>query len=135
MISKKDKKFVLDIPDKGFSPQRNKQVIENSIRKYEAMRAEKMKAFGEGVAERSEAVTSFWHHINQGKHNDIDRYFGPKMLAKLRGADIVDELRNRANVITRPSPFYVEKGLVKNLDGKIVGKEISNAKEEQKRTK
>jgi hypothetical protein len=135
MISKKDKKFVLDIPDEGFSPQRNRQVIENSIKKYEAKRAERMKAFREGISERAEAVTSFWHHVNQGKHNDIDRYFGPQMLAKLRGADIIDELRNRANVITKPTPFYIEKGIVKSMGGKIVGKEVSNVKKAQKRTK
>ena len=135
MISKRDKKFILDTPDPDFSPERNKQVIENSIKKYEAKRLERMKTFREGVKERSEAVASFWQHVNQGKHNDIDKYFGAKLLAKLRGADIIDELRGRANVINKPTPFYVEKGLVKNMGGKIVGKEVSNAKKAQKRTK
>lgn len=92
-----------------------------------------MKLFREGLGERSEAVASFWHHVNMGRHNDIERYFGPSMLAKLRGADILDELRNKLNVITKPSPIYVQGGVVKTIKGDIVGKEVSNATKKQKR--
>jgi hypothetical protein len=129
-----DKKFYVDTPDVGFSPKRNKQVIENSIKKYEAMRALKQKQFQEGVGERAEAVASFIQHVNQNGHNNLDRYFGPSMLAKLRGMEIVDRIKS-AGGISKPSPFYLDNGLVKNMQGKIVGKEISNVKKAQKRQK
>ena len=133
MLDKRDAKFILDVPDKGFSPQRNKAVIERSIAKYEAMRAKKMKIFQEGIGERSEAVASFLEHVKQDKHHDIDRYFGPSMLAKLRGSEIIDTLRSKLNMIQTPSPVYVEGGMVKTIKGAIVGKEVSNAKKKLQR--
>lgn len=132
-IDKRDYKFIPEKPDVNFSPEHNKRVIERTIAKYEKTRREKMKLFREGLGERSEAVASFWHHVNMGRHNDIERYFGPSMLAKLRGADILDELRNKLNVITKPSPIYVQGGVVKTIKGDIVGKEVSNATKKQKR--
>lgn len=133
MLDKRDLRFIPEKPDIDFSPKRNRLVIERSIAKYEAMRAKKMKTFQEGIGERSEAVASFLQHVKQDRHNDVDRYFGPSMLAKLRGADIIDELRSKLNVITTPTPIYIEGGMVKNIKGSIVGKEVSNAKKKSKR--
>lgn len=133
-VNKKDFKFILDTPDPGFSPARNKFVINESIRKYEEMRAKKIAESVEGIRERSEAVASFLDHVNKGKDNNLERYFGKEVLKRLRGEEIVDELRGRLNMISRPTPFYVNKvGLVKNSKGVTVGKEVSNAKKKQKR--
>lgn len=132
-IDPRDARFIPEKPDIDFSPQRNKQVIDNSIKKYEAMRASKQKQFIQGLGERSEAVASFLDHVKQGKHNNVDKYFGQRTLAKLRGLEIVDELKSKLNMISTPSPVYVQNGLVRDIKGKIVGKEISNAKKKQKR--
>lgn len=135
MIDTHDYKFVIETPDPDFSPKRNKLVIENTIKKYEAKRAEKMKLFREGVGERSEAVASFWKHIGNGRNNDINKYFDRRTLAHLRGADIIDSLRNKLNVITKPSPVIISDGLVKNAKGVIVGREVSNVKKKLQRQK
>jgi hypothetical protein len=56
-----------------------------------------------------------------------------KTLAKLRGLEIVDEMKSKLNMISAPTPVYVENGLVKNIKGKITGREISNVQKKQKR--
>ena len=133
-LNKKDFKYVLEKPDSNFSPARNKFVIEESIRKYDEMRAKKIAMSVEGIRERSEAVASFLEHVNRGKNNDVEKYFGRRVLAKLRGQEIIDEMRNKLHMVNRPSPFYVnEVGLVKNTKGVTVGREVSNAKKKQKR--
>jgi hypothetical protein len=134
-ISKRDYKFIPMTPDVDFSPERNKRVIEGSIRKYEAMRKKKQDQFMEGIGERSEAVASFLHHVKQGRHNNVDEYFGKSTLTKLRGLEIIDDLRSRLNMITPPSPVYIQGGMVKNIRGDIVGSEVANVKKKQKRQK
>ena len=134
-IDKRDYKFVPMTPDADFSPERNKQVIEGSIKKYEAMRLKKQKQFMEGIGERSEAVASFLHHVKQGRHNDVDSYFGKSTLTKLRGLEIVDNLRSRLNMVNQPSPVYIQGGMVKNIKGDIVGREVANVKKKPQRKK
>jgi hypothetical protein len=126
---------LFDTPDRDFSPKRNKIIIERTIKKYEDKQREKFELFRNGIGERSEAVVSFWKHIDQKGSGDINRYFTPKMLAHLRGADIIDSLRNKLNVISRPSPIYIGDGLVKNSKGVIVGREVSNVKKKLQRQK
>jgi hypothetical protein len=127
-IDKRDYKFIPEKPDIDFSPERNRLVIDRSIKKYEAMMRKKHQQFMEGVGERSEAVASFLHHVKQGRHNNVDTYFGRSTLAKLRGLEIVDTLRSKINMITTPSPVYIQGGMVKNIKGDIVGREVANAK-------
>lgn len=110
-ISPKDKKFWKDEPDPGFSPERNKQTIDRTIKKYEAMRRAKMKAFQNELGERSDAAASYLisrHGANAGR--PIERYFGKKYLAHLQGKSIVSRLKERLRVISKdPYGNYVEK--------------------------
>lgn len=91
-VKDEDKKFYAVTPDAGFSPARNKAVVENSIKKYEAMRAKKWKEWEEGVAERSEAVASYLKHVDWGKSTPVERYFDRRTLAYLRGDEIKAKL-------------------------------------------
>jgi len=95
-INSKDKKFWPDQPDPGFSPERNKQVVDKTIAKYEAMRRARQKEFGEQLGERTDAIASYLAG-GQGAHRgrSLERYFGRRYLAYLRGEDIVNEIRNR----------------------------------------
>ncbi len=95
-INPKDKKFWPDKPDPGFSPEQNKQIVDKTIAKYEARRRAKQKKIGEQLAERADAIASYLAG-GQGAHKgrSLERYFGRRYLAHLRGEDIVDEVRNR----------------------------------------
>lgn len=95
MISNPDyQRFYVHDPDPNFSPERNKWIVEESIRRYEAFRKKKFKKVREGIAERSEAVASYLTSIHGAESkNSVERYFGKRTLAYLRGLEITDRIR------------------------------------------
>ena len=86
-------KYYLEVPDAGFSPEKNKWTIENSIKKFEAMRKKKWNERVEEYRERSDATASFLRAVDRGGSNDLGRYFGKKMIAHLRGDSILADIR------------------------------------------
>lgn len=93
-LIKANRKYFKANPDADFSPARNKQVIADSIKKYEANRAKRKKEFGEQVDERSDAVASYFQHLNQGKNTPLMKYFGRRELARLQGRKIYEKITN-----------------------------------------
>lgn len=79
--------------DPNFSAAKNQSVIDASIKKYEDARALKQKIWNEEVRDRADAAAMFLKHVDNGKDNNIFRYFGKKELARLRGEDIVSQLK------------------------------------------
>ena len=86
-------KYYVERPE-GFNPEYNKYVIDKTIREYEAKRALKYKMFNEALKERASAVANYLQHLNSGKSTSIEKYFGKKELARLRGKEIIKELQN-----------------------------------------
>lgn len=86
------KKFYVPGGEDGFSPERNKAVIEETILKYEADRDRRQKEFGESLDERSDAVSHFLKAIDRGQATTALKYFGKKELARLRGEEILGQL-------------------------------------------
>jgi len=84
--------------DPDFSPARNRAVVEKTIKKMDKMQKEKLKDYTNQIRDRSSAVASFFKHVNNGKHNNILKYFGKRELARLRGEDIANQLK--AHVLT-----------------------------------
>lgn len=94
-IDKSDYHLVPVNPDPGFDPEKNKRVIEGTIKKYEAMRRKKIKEHGEQIEERSDALASYLKGMEQGgKQSDIGKYFGKKHLAYLRGQAILERIKS-----------------------------------------
>ena len=93
-IDKGDYKYVLPDPDVGFSPERNKRIIEGTIKKYEMLRARKMKEWREGVAERSDALAQYFTSP-KFLSTPFGKYFGKKWMAYLRGEKALDEIYTR----------------------------------------
>lgn len=92
------RKWYVEDP-RDFSPERNKKVIEDSIRKSEMMRARKHKDYVEQVRERADAVATFLKSVAMGKEPNIERYFGRKELARLRGQQILAEIKDRSRKV------------------------------------
>lgn len=86
-------KYLLDTPEEGFSPERNKAIVEESIRKYEALRAKKWKQAMEANRERAEASVSFLSHADRTKNGRLDKYFDKKTISYLRGDEIFSDIR------------------------------------------
>lgn len=94
---KEDKKFYIEKPDADFSPQHNREVVENSIKKYEAMQLKKWKETMDKNRERADAVVTYLKAIDKGATTRLDHFFSPKELSRLRGDDIRLELTERLN--------------------------------------
>ncbi len=90
-------KFHLEIPEPGFSPERNKLVVENSIKKYEANQLAKKKKFRDQTFERADAIATYFQVIRQGRRMDLRKFFTPKYLAYLRGEEIRQEYMANLN--------------------------------------
>lgn len=76
----------------------NNFVIENSIKKYEAKRAQAMKEWREAAGERSEAVVSYLKHMVNGKSTPVEHYFSKRELAHLRGEEIRQKLMSNMEI-------------------------------------
>ena len=85
-----------ETPDQGFSPEHNKAVIEESIRKARILQERRNKDYIEQVRERSDAVASFLKFVDKGGDDRIERFLGRKMLAHLRGEKIKEEIIGRS---------------------------------------
>lgn len=87
------RKYYVDKPDSSFNPDRSRQVVNNTIAKYEKKRAEKEKAWIDQFAERADAVASYLIHLNTSKTTSLETYFGRRFLAYLRGQQIVQKIK------------------------------------------
>lgn len=82
--------------DVGFSPERNKAIVEKTIRKHELNIMRKKKDYAEAVRERADAVATYLKSLSNGKELSVERYFGKRELAKLRGQQIIQKLQGRS---------------------------------------
>lgn len=80
--------------DLGFSPERNKKVVEDTIKKYELEREQAQKVYSDQLGERSHAVSSYLMHLQRGnKSTSVEKYFSKAYLAHLRGKKIVENIK------------------------------------------
>lgn len=88
------KKWYLPKGDPGFNPQKNKEVIEQTIRKTDYERKKRDQEYREAVRERAEAATDYlFSRHGAGARRSIEKYFGRATLAKLRAEDIKNKLK------------------------------------------
>lgn len=88
-----DKKFYVVTPDPDFNPDRNKAIIENSIKKYEATRKKKNAEYVDKLRERTDAVATYLKSRWAESDRPVEKYFGKRMLAHLRAQKIVQKLK------------------------------------------
>ena len=93
-ISKDDLKFIPGTPDPNFNEKKNKSIINQVIKDYESKRASVLKAFRNNVQGRAEAVASYLTSQHGAQSNNpVERYFGKRTLAELRGENIVSQIK------------------------------------------
>ena len=102
-------KYYVANPDSTFSPQRNKEIVEGTIEKYELKRKKQHNVFIESLKERVNATVSLFfsnkgicHRCPSGftglcPHNTLERYFGRKYLAYLQGQRIIQKIKRLSN--------------------------------------
>ena len=112
-IDPMDKKWVVDNPN--YNVEENKAVIERTIRAAEAVYKKKAKEHDDDYAERADAVVSYLKSLDRasstgiGSSTNIDKYFGRRMLAQLRGDAIRERLMSGITVRT-PDGHLLKRG-------------------------
>ncbi len=110
-VAPEDQKFVVATPDAGFDPRKNKMVIDECIREYEAMRKKKLQQSQEGIGERSDAVATYIKsNLASSKDTPVQRYFGRRWLAYLRGDQIKDELMKNMTIFGKSGKLIKKSG-------------------------
>lgn len=95
-IQKEDQKFFIEKGDPGFNPDRNKFIIDWTIKRAEEQKAARDKAFKDDIAERSDALATYFRsRAAESTSTPIDKYFGKKTLAHLRGMKIAEVIKTK----------------------------------------
>ena len=87
--------------DPNFDADRNKKVIADSIKRYEANRRRKSREHREDIRYRSEAVAKYFEAVKQGKGGDIKKYFGKEELLRLRGQEVINHLKMNPAIVKK----------------------------------
>lgn len=97
-VSQEDyRRFYVAKPDAGFSEQRNRDIIERTIKKTEENYKRKIKERNEGIGERSEVLGSYIRHlVNKNDSTTIEKYIGSSYLAQLRGEQKLARIKQLA---------------------------------------
>jgi hypothetical protein len=106
-------RFYVEKPDKDFSPARNKAIIEQTIKDYEAMREKKGKEHDGAYEERADAVTMYLKHLSGYGEKTVDQYFGRKLLAKLRGDAIKQKLMENMKYMNKEGKIISPSEIIK----------------------
>ena len=95
-ISPLDYKYMEQNPegDADFNEDRNNEVIADVIKKTDKMRRQKAREFAADNRERSEATAQYLKALEGGASTNAEKYFGRRELARLRGEEVLNKLKN-----------------------------------------
>lgn len=91
-LDKRDYKYIVAEGDEGFSPERNKSVVEGTIKKMDALIARKRREYKNELGERVDAVAQYVQHM-KWSNKPADKYFGRRWMAYLRGEQLINRIR------------------------------------------
>ena len=77
--------YFVEDGEKGFSPEYNNMVIKRTMEKAKKMRLKKQKEYDEAIGERADAVATYLKSRVAEGNSPIEKYFGKKTMAQLRG--------------------------------------------------
>ena len=95
-IHPKDFKYVQADPDPDFDPKRNQEVMAEVVRESEEYARKKRKENEEGIRERADAAATYLKSLEMGgKESNINKYFGRRQMAYLRGMEVLEQLKQK----------------------------------------
>lgn len=98
-----DSKYFVEKGEQGFSPARNKAIIEETIRKHEENRKRKAKEDVEKLGEVIEAVASYGtYRFNKGSLK-VDQYLEKQVMTKLMGERIIERAKRAQAMKKHPN--------------------------------
>ena len=117
-IDPKDFKFMEQNPygDPGFSEEYNKRIIAEVDTWNDMLEKRKDQEFKEKTQERTGAVAQYLQNITQGSGvTEIERYFGRRYLAYLRGQQIVRKLQENPALLAKIRDRMEKRGKLQPL--------------------
>lgn len=91
-VDPKDYKYIVKKAD-GFSPERNKAVIGETIRETERYFSKLQNVMDDNLGERIEMVAAYGcYRFNRGDKT-IDQYLGKKLMSQMIGEKILEKIR------------------------------------------
>lgn len=100
-ISKQDYHLVPVDADKDFSPENNRRIIEETIKKSKLLQERKRREGMDKVKERTEAMAQYLNSLNNGKTTKVTDYFDRHELARLRGEEILNTIKGKIGDVTK----------------------------------
>ncbi len=117
-ISHRDWKYMEQNPygDAGFSEEHNRRVIAEVDTWNEQMDRERERKHKEALSERNTAIAAYFKNVTQGKGvTDVEKYFGRRHLAYLRGEEIVKQLKANPELVEKLKNKMSKKGKLSPL--------------------
>ena len=117
-ISRKDWKYLEQKPygDENFDPEHNKRVIEEVDAWNDEMDRKRKREFKEKTQERVSAIAHYFTNVTQGKGvSGVDKYFGKRYLAYLRGEEIVRQLKSNPQLVEKLKQKMSKQGQLQPL--------------------
>ena len=87
--------YFVEEGEPGFNPAHNKHVIASTIKKTNQMRALRNRQYEDNVRERVDAVMTYAKSRLVYGSTPVEKYFGKRQLAHLRGQQIVDIIKSK----------------------------------------
>lgn len=87
--------YFVEAGDPGFSPERNKAVVAESIRRAKAMKLKRDREYRDQIGERVDAVVTYLRSRMAEGTSPLEHYFSKKELAHLRGQQILRTIRTK----------------------------------------
>ncbi len=92
-LDPKDYKYIVEHPNKDFSPRKNNAIIEETIKEADKYHRTEGLVIEEALGERIEAVAAYsCYRFNRGTKS-IKQYLGDKLYAKMVGERILEKVR------------------------------------------
>jgi len=86
--------------DPSFVKRHNDDVVSQVIKETEENIKRKSRQYTEKLRERTDAVATYLKSIAAGKEKSVDKYFGKKNLAQLRGEQIIEMIKGKTKVLS-----------------------------------
>lgn len=109
-IAPQDLRYVKVDPDPNFDPDHNKEVIEKTIKDNEKLRRSRLRDSEDKVKERSNALAIYLRSLSQGgKSTSLEKFFGKKYLAYLRGKEVMENIKQQMMLQGRDGAVFTIK--------------------------
>src|SRR3990167_4632412 len=98
-VDKVDWPFVPVDPEPGFDADHNRRVIQESVEATDKLLRQKEHEHADAYRERSAATAQYLKSLQMGgKTRDIEKYFGRRYLAYLRGKEVMARIKDQLTV-------------------------------------